>query len=93
MMDECDVNITIPPSRDESDQVTILGTRTKVNRAIQALQQKVAEIEAENEDRVGFLFSLRPFHLRSSNRVRIVKGKAPHRLCHKFTASTSRQSW
>ena len=53
MMDECDVNITIPPSRDESDQVTIVGTRPKVNKAIEALQQKVAEIEAENEDRVG----------------------------------------
>lgn len=51
MMDECDVNISIPPSRDESDQVTIIGTRPKVNKAIEALQQKVAEIEAENEDR------------------------------------------
>lgn len=58
MMDEFDVNIAIPPSRDESDQVTIVGTRTKVDRAIQALKEKVAEIEAENEDRVGFLFSL-----------------------------------
>lgn len=56
MMDECDVNIAIPPSRDESDQVTIIGTRPKVNRAIEALQQKVAEIEAENEDRVSLLF-------------------------------------
>lgn len=51
MMDEYDVSITIPPSRDESDQVTIVGTRPKVNRAIEALQEKVAEIEAENEDR------------------------------------------
>lgn len=56
MMDECDVNISIPPSRDESDQVTIIGTRPKVNKAIEALQQKVAEIEAENEDRVSLLF-------------------------------------
>lgn len=54
MMDEFDVNITIPPSRDESDQVVIIGTRPKVNKAIEALEQKVAEIEAENEDRVGF---------------------------------------
>ena len=45
----------LPPSRDESDQVTIVGTRPKVNRAIEALQEKVAEIEAENEDRVGYL--------------------------------------
>lgn len=54
MMDEFDVNITIPPSRDESDQVVVIGTRPKVNKAIEALEQKVAEIEAENEDRVGF---------------------------------------
>ena len=54
MMDEYDVSITIPPPRDESDQVTIVGTRPKVNRAIEALQEKVAEIEAENEDRVGY---------------------------------------
>ena len=59
MMDECDVNITIPPSRDESDQVVIVGTRPKVNKAIEALEQKVAEIEAENEDRVSFGSSLK----------------------------------
>lgn len=62
MMDEFDVNITIPPSRDESDQVVIVGTRPKVNKAIEALEQKVAEIEAENEDRVSFGSSLQgPF--------------------------------
>ena len=54
MMDEFDVNIAIPPSKEESDQVTIVGTRPKVDKAVEALQQKVAEIEAENEDRVGF---------------------------------------
>lgn len=54
MMDEFDVNITIPPSKDESDQVVIVGTRPKVNKAIEALEQKVAVIEAENEDRVRF---------------------------------------
>ena len=59
MMEEFDVNITIPPSRDESDQVVIVGTRPKVNKAIEALEQKVAEIEAENEDRVSVGSSLR----------------------------------
>ena len=53
MMEEFDVNITIPPSQDCSDQVTVVGTCSKVSRAIEALQHKVAEIEAENEDRVG----------------------------------------
>ena len=55
MMDEFDVNITIPPSRDESDQVVVIGTRPKVNKALEALGQKVAEIEAENEDRVSYI--------------------------------------
>lgn len=59
MMEEFDVNITIPPSKDESDQVVITGTRPKVNKAIEALEQKVAEIEAENEDRVGVRSLLR----------------------------------
>lgn len=64
MMDEFDVNITIPPSRDESDQVVIIGTRPKVNKAIEALEQKVAEIEAENEDRVSFGSSLKGLYVR-----------------------------
>ena len=74
MMDECDVNITIPPSREECDQVTIVGTRPKVNKAIEALQQKVAEIEAENEDRVGFFtFSLE--HYRKDGKEKMGKKK------------------
>lgn len=64
MMDEFDVNITIPPSRDGSDQVVIIGTRLKVNKAIEALEQKVAEIEAENEDRVSFGSSLKGLYVR-----------------------------
>ena len=52
MMEECDVNIAIPPPREESDIVTIVGSRTKVQKAIEMLNQKIAEIEAENEDRV-----------------------------------------
>ena len=53
LMEQCEANITIPPPRDESDVVTIVGSRAKVQRAVEMLKQKVAEIEAENEDRVS----------------------------------------
>ncbi|XP_032233771.2 vigilin-like [Nematostella vectensis] len=51
MMDEFSVNISIPPAKDESDSVSVIGPRANVERAMKALEAKVAEIEAENEDR------------------------------------------
>lgn len=53
MMNEHDVNIVIPPAKDESDEVTISGPREKVKEAINALNRRVDEIEAENEDKVS----------------------------------------
>ena len=53
MMNEHDVNILIPPARDESDDVTISGPRENVAHAIDGLNKRVDEIEAENEDKVG----------------------------------------
>ena len=53
MMNEFDVNILIPPARDESEDVTISGPRENVAQAINALNKRVDEIEAENEDKVG----------------------------------------
>ena len=55
MMNEYDVNILIPPAKDESDEVTISGPRENVKEAINALNRRVDEIEAENEDKVSFL--------------------------------------
>ena len=52
-MNEHDVNILIPPAKDESDDVTISGPRENVAQAINALNKRVDEIEAENEDKVG----------------------------------------
>ena len=53
-MNEFDVNILIPPARDECDDVTISGPRENVAHAINALNKRVDEIEAENEDKVGW---------------------------------------
>ena len=55
MMNKYDVSIAIPPAREESNTVVITGTNSNVENAIQALEQQVAEIEAENEDRVSVL--------------------------------------
>lgn len=55
MMNEYDVNIIIPPARDECDDVEIFGPRENVAQAIDALNKRVDEIEAENEDKVFLL--------------------------------------
>lgn len=52
MMNEHDVNILIPPAQDESDDITITGPRENVAQAINGLNKRVDEIEADNEDKV-----------------------------------------
>lgn len=54
MMDEFNVNIAIPPAKDKSDVVTVIGSKDNLEKAMKALNDKVAEIEAENEDRVCY---------------------------------------
>ncbi|XP_028393842.1 vigilin-like [Dendronephthya gigantea] len=61
MMNEFDVNILIPPARDESDDVTISGPRDNVAQAVNALNKRVDEIEAENEDKALRNFQLEVF--------------------------------
>lgn len=58
MMDEYSVNIAIPPAKDKSDIVTVVGSKSHLERAIVALKEKVSEIEAENEDRALRAFKL-----------------------------------
>jgi len=58
MMDEFNVNIAIPPAKDKSDLVTVVGSKSHLEKAIEALKAKVAEIEAENEDRALRAFKL-----------------------------------
>ena len=52
MMDEYDVNISIPPAMDNSDVVRISGTPGNVVRAKEALEEKVCELEEAQKDKV-----------------------------------------
>jgi len=61
MMDKYDVSIAIPPAQEESEAVTVTGAKAKVEKAKEALKERVAEIEADNEDR-----ALRQFQLTMS---------------------------
>ena len=52
LMDEFDVNISVPPSQDHSEEVKIHGPPSNVARAIEGMKDKVAELEREKEERV-----------------------------------------
>ncbi|XP_031553878.1 vigilin-like [Actinia tenebrosa] len=58
LMDEYNVNIAIPPAKDKSDVVNVVGPKANVAKAMDALREKVDEIEAENEDRALRSFKL-----------------------------------
>ena len=55
MMEDFDVNISIPPADDKSDIVKITGPPANTKRAIDALADKVTQLEGEKEDRVRSL--------------------------------------
>ena len=57
MMEQYDVNISIPPSAQSSNVVKISGVDNKVQNAISALEERVKELEKEREDRVSSIFS------------------------------------
>lgn len=71
MMNTHDVNIAIPPAREESNTVVITGTKNHVRNAIQGLQQQVADIEAENEDRALRSFKME-VHVDHSHHPKII---------------------
>ena len=52
MMQDYDVNISIPPPSENSNLVRVSGPPENVERARKALEQKVAQLDAEKEDRV-----------------------------------------
>ena len=52
MMEDFDVNISIPPAEDKSDVVKITGPPANTKRAIAALGERVQQLEDEKEDRV-----------------------------------------
>jgi hypothetical protein len=53
MMDEFDVNISIPPATEEKDIVRVSGAPANVARAKAALDEKVQHLDAELKDRVS----------------------------------------
>ncbi|XP_013393954.1 vigilin [Lingula anatina] len=58
MMEEFDVNISIPPADNRSDIVKVTGPRANVARAVEGLNARVEELEKEKEDRALKNFSL-----------------------------------
>jgi predicted PilT family ATPase len=51
MMDDYDVNISIPPAEDQSNVVKITGPAANVERAKTAMEERVKQLEGEREDR------------------------------------------
>lgn len=56
MMEDYDVNITVPPATQKSNFITIKGTSACVHGAKIALEEKVEQLEKERQDRVGVWF-------------------------------------
>lgn len=52
LMDEYNVNISIPPQQEESDIIKVTGPPANVKRAMEALAEKVRSLESEKEDRL-----------------------------------------
>lgn len=51
LMDEFEVQITIPPSEKRLDTITVSGPPSRVEAAKKAVEQKVEQLDAEKEDR------------------------------------------
>ena len=52
MMEQYNVNISVPPQDEHSDYIKVRGPPANVRRAAEALAEKVQNLEAEKEDRV-----------------------------------------
>ena len=57
LMNAHSVNINIPSARLGSDNVVVTGPRKNVASALEALKERVAEIEALIEDRVCLIIT------------------------------------
>lgn len=53
LMEECDVNISIPSPSDKKNEIKITGTAEKIEKAQKVLEEKVQQIEGERKQRVG----------------------------------------
>lgn len=52
MMEDCDVNISVPHVDQKSDVIRVTGPLANVEQAKVALIDRVAQLEQEKEDRV-----------------------------------------
>ncbi|XP_068630109.1 vigilin isoform X1 [Battus philenor] len=59
LMQTYDVHLLMPPAEDTSDEVKVTGTPANVERAKQALTDKIGEMEKEKEDRLLRSFELK----------------------------------
>lgn len=59
MMNEYDVSINVPPAQEHSDVIRITGLPANVERAQEALKEKVQQLEEEEVDRKARSFQLR----------------------------------
>lgn len=51
-MEQYNVNISVPPQEEHSDYIKVRGPPANVERAEEALAEKVKNLELEKEDRV-----------------------------------------
>ena len=58
MMEDCDVSISIPPAEGKSDIIRITGPQANVERAKEALLDRVQQLEDEKEQRVCYFQEL-----------------------------------
>ncbi len=58
MMDEFDVNISIPSPDDNSDIIKVTGSPANVIRAEKGLAAKVQQLDADKEDRVRLVINI-----------------------------------
>lgn len=52
MMEQFNVNISVPPQAEKSDYIKVRGPPAHVRRALDALEEKVKNLELEKEDRL-----------------------------------------
>lgn len=56
MMEEYDVNISIPAADQHNNTVTVNGPVDHVDKALEGLANRVKDLELEQKDRVSFCF-------------------------------------
>lgn len=53
IMDDFDVNVSVPPSNDKNDTVKLTGTRANIDKAKEYLKDRVEELKKEQEEYVS----------------------------------------